>query len=44
MVSHSLALIERICEEVIWLEKGKVVEKGPSKEVVKNYKIKNKII
>lgn len=38
MVSHSLGVIEDLCDEVIWLEKGVIKEIGETKEVVKRYK------
>jgi teichoic acid transport system ATP-binding protein len=38
MVSHSLGVIEDLCDEVIWLDKGSLVEIGDAKEVVKRYK------
>lgn len=37
VVSHSLAMIERLCDEVIWLERGRIVEMGASLEVIKAY-------
>ncbi|MCS0654757.1 ABC transporter ATP-binding protein [Cytobacillus firmus] len=38
MVSHSLGVIEDLCDEVIWLEKGSLVEIGETKEIVKKYR------
>jgi teichoic acid transport system ATP-binding protein len=38
MVSHSLGVIEDLCDEVIWLDKGVIKEIGETKEVVKRYK------
>ena len=37
IVSHSLGSIKEICDEVIWLEKGKVIKKGQAEIVVKEY-------
>ena len=37
LVSHELWMIEKYCDRVIWLEKGKIVKKGKTKEVVKEY-------
>lgn len=37
IVSHSLGSIKEICDEVIWLEKGKIVKKGRSEIIVKEY-------
>jgi len=36
-VSHSLASIEELCDRVIWLEHGKVIEIGETKEICKKY-------
>lgn len=36
-VSHSLASIEELCDRVVWLEHGKVVEIGKTKEVCEHY-------
>ena len=36
-VSHSLGEVVRLCERVMWLEDGRVLEIGPATEVVKNY-------
>jgi lipopolysaccharide transport system ATP-binding protein len=35
LVSHALEQIVQFCEEAIWLERGQVVARGPSLEVVK---------
>ena len=37
IVSHSLGSIKEICDEAIWLEKGKVIKKGQSEIIVKEY-------
>jgi len=37
LVSHDLRLIEKYCDRVIWMEKGKIVKQGHNKEVVKEY-------
>ena len=37
LVSHSTEQITLICEETIWLDRGQVVQRGPSLEVVKAY-------
>jgi hypothetical protein len=37
IVSHALDHIVRFCEETIWLDRGRVVMRGPSQEVVKAY-------
>lgn len=36
-VSHSLASIEELCDKVVWLEHGKVIEIGDTKEICKKY-------
>lgn len=40
LVSHSLGEIENLTDRCIWLEKGKVVKIGPSKEIVAEYRNK----
>lgn len=37
IVSHSLGTIKELCDEVIWLNDGKIVEIGNSKHVVEKY-------
>jgi lipopolysaccharide transport system ATP-binding protein len=37
IVSHALDQVVRFCEETIWLDRGRVVMRGPSTEVVKAY-------
>lgn len=36
-VSHSTARVKKICKNAVWLEKGKIVEAGPSAEVCDHY-------
>ena len=36
-VSHSTERVKKICKNAIWLEKGKMMEIGPSPEVCKHY-------
>ena len=36
-VSHALPSIEELCDRVVWLEHGKIVEMGDTKEVCKHY-------
>ena len=38
LVSHALATIKEICNDVIWLDKGKIVMRGNPEEVVAAYK------
>ncbi len=37
LVSHDLAQIRRICQRVVWLEHGRIVQDGPAEEVVGAY-------
>ena len=36
-VSHSLDSIKQLCDRVIWLEHGKIVKMGDTKEICKEY-------
>ncbi|MEI7555587.1 ABC transporter ATP-binding protein [Candidatus Chlorohelix sp.] len=38
LVSHSMDQIETICDQVLWLENGRIREYGSTAEVVQNYK------
>ena len=40
IVSHSIGQIERLCNRVIWLDKGNVIMDGPTQEVCDLYKEK----
>jgi ABC-type polysaccharide/polyol phosphate transport system ATPase subunit len=37
LVSHSLGQIKRLCDRVLWLEKGRVKMIGAAREVVSEY-------
>lgn len=37
MVSHELAIIEKYCDKVIWLDKGKVVKIGLPADIIREY-------
>lgn len=37
-VSHSLDLVERLCDRVLWLEKGRPQEVGPPRRVIDAYR------
>lgn len=37
-VSHDIEKIEEMCDEVVWLDHGKVVKIGPAKEICEEYK------
>lgn len=39
-VSHSLQTIEMLCDEVIWLDKGKLINAGKPREIIENYLLK----
>ena len=38
LVSHALATIEEVCNEVIWINKGKLISRGKPKAVISEYK------
>jgi len=38
-VSHNMGAINRLCQTAIWLDKGRIVQQGPTAEVVANYLI-----
>ena len=38
IVSHSMEQIERLCDRVMWIEKGKLRQIGPTKEVCAAYR------
>ncbi len=37
LVSHDAAQVRDLCEEVLWLERGRKVDHGPAAEVVRKY-------
>lgn len=37
IVSHNMNQIKKLCQNTVWIENGKVVEYGPSKEVCDRY-------
>jgi lipopolysaccharide transport system ATP-binding protein len=37
IVSHALDQITRFCEEAIWIERGRIVKRGPAMEIVDDY-------
>ncbi|PYQ27815.1 MAG: ABC transporter ATP-binding protein [Acidobacteria bacterium] len=37
VVSHNMSLISQLCENVLWLDGGKVVRSGPTREVIAAY-------
>lgn len=38
LVSHNLTMIEKHCDKIIWMEKGKIKKEGRTREVVEGYK------
>jgi ABC-type polysaccharide/polyol phosphate transport system ATPase subunit len=36
-VSHDLESLTRICDRSLWLDRGRVVESGPTEEIVRSY-------
>lgn len=37
LVSHDLAQVVKICDQTIWLDRGKIVDRGPTLEIIKAY-------
>lgn len=37
LVSHALDQVARFCDETIWLDRGRIVMRGPTNEVIKAY-------
>ncbi len=37
VVSHSLGLMQTLCDEVAWLDHGRLLESGPAPDVVRSY-------
>lgn len=37
VVSHSLGLMQTLCDEVSWLDHGRLLESGPAPDVVRSY-------
>ena len=38
LVSHALATIEDVCNEVIWLDKGRLMARGEPKQIINQYR------
>ena len=38
MVSHSLQMIEKLCDRAMWFDRGYVKATGPSEDVVAAYR------
>ncbi len=43
LVSHSLSTVTELCQQVIWLDKGRLIASGDADEVVSNYKIQQQV-
>ena len=37
-VSHDLATVEAVCERAAWMDHGRLISSGPTKDVVKDYR------
>lgn len=37
VVSHSLGLVQQLCKEVIWLDRGQIKQQGAAAEVISSY-------
>jgi ABC-type glutathione transport system ATPase component len=38
VVSHALKVQREICDEILWMHKGKIVKRGNPEEVIKSYR------
>jgi lipopolysaccharide transport system ATP-binding protein len=39
IVTHALDQIARFCDEAVWLERGRIMARGPALEVIKRYEL-----
>ena len=37
LVSHGLAIVKQLCDEVIWMNAGRLMAQGPVRDVVRQY-------
>jgi lipopolysaccharide transport system ATP-binding protein len=37
LVSHNMGAVSRLCERALWLDSGRIVEMGPTYEVIQDY-------
>ena len=37
VVSHNMSLISQLCEKVVWLDRGRIIRTGPTREIVSAY-------
>jgi len=42
-ISHQMSAIRTLCQDVIWMDKGKIIDKGESNSIVSAYEDKYKI-
>jgi len=38
IVSHDLRTLEELCDEILWLDEGRVMRKGPAGDVLGEYR------
>ena len=38
IVSHSISTVKDLCDRIIWLDEGKIMEQGEQKQILKEYK------
>ncbi len=38
LVSHEMWMVEKYCDRVIWLDKGRVIKEGKTEDVIREYK------
>jgi lipopolysaccharide transport system ATP-binding protein len=38
LVTHDIGLVEKVCDEAIWIDKGRIVERGSPADVAHHYK------
>lgn len=38
IVSHSISTVKDLCDRIIWLDEGKIMEQGEPKQILKEYK------
>ena len=36
-VSHNMGAIKQLCENCLWLEKGEILQQGPSRQIIQSY-------
>ncbi|GAH91314.1 unnamed protein product, partial [marine sediment metagenome] len=38
LVSHELWMIEKYCDRVIWLDKGRIIKEGEPRKIIMGYR------